>query len=111
MHSVLAGERAHEAGYTQVLWLDGVEQKYLEEVGAMNIFFVIDDEIVTPELNGSILPGITRQSILTLGQEMGYKVEERPIAIEELVAGAESGKLEDDTRETLKAAIENHCTA
>ena len=60
--SLLAGQEAHDAGYTQVLWLDGVEQKYVEEVGAMNIFFVINNELVTPELSGSILPGVTRNS-------------------------------------------------
>ena len=83
--SLLAGEQAHEAGYTQVLWLDGVEQKYLEEVGAMNIFFVIDDEIVTPELNGSILPGITRKSVIELAKHWNQKVSERKISIDEMI--------------------------
>lgn len=64
--SILAGEEAKSAGYDQVLWLDGTERKYVEEVGSMNIFFVIDGTVVTPELNGSILPGITRDSCIKL---------------------------------------------
>jgi branched-chain amino acid aminotransferase len=93
--SLLAGERAHEAGYTQVLWLDGVEQKYLEEVGAMNIFFVIDDEIVTPELNGSILPGITRKSVIELADHWGQKVTERKISIDEIMDAHAAGSLKE----------------
>ena len=97
--SILAGEKAHEAGYSQVLWLDGVEQKYLEEVGSMNIFFVIDDEIVTPELNGSILPGITRNSVIKLANHWNDKVSERKIGIDELMqAGHSSGKLQGSFR-------------
>jgi branched-chain amino acid aminotransferase len=80
--SLLAGDKAHKAGYTQVLWLDGVEQKYVEEVGAMNIFFVIDDELITPQLSGSILPGITRDSVLALGKSWGMKVSEKKISID-----------------------------
>jgi branched-chain amino acid aminotransferase len=93
--SILAGEKAHEAGYSQVLWLDGVEQKYLEEVGSMNIFFVIDDEIVTPELNGSILPGITRNSVIKLANHWNDKVSERKIGIDELMQAHSSGKLQE----------------
>ena len=62
--SLYAAEQAHKKGYTQVLWLDGIEQQYVEEVGAMNIFFVIDGELITPMLSGSILPGITRDSVI-----------------------------------------------
>ena len=91
--SILAGEEAHKEGYAQVLWLDGVEQKYLEEVGSMNIFFVIDGEIVTPELNGSILPGITRNSVIELAKHWNDKVSERKISIDELVQANDSGKL------------------
>jgi branched-chain amino acid aminotransferase len=76
-----------------VLWLDGVEQKYLEEVGSMNIFFVIDGEIVTPELNGSILPGITRNSVIALAKHWNDKVSEKKISIEELMQANASGKL------------------
>ncbi len=93
--SLLAGEHAHDAGYTQVLWLDGVEQKYLEEVGSMNIFFVIDDEIVTPELNGSILPGITRMSVIELAKHWNEKVSERKVSIDELIQAHAAGSLKE----------------
>ena len=93
--SLLAGEKAHKAGYTQVLWLDGVEQKYLEEVGSMNIFFVIDDEIITPELNGSILPGVTRKSVIELAKHWNEKVSERQISIDELLQAHASGSLKE----------------
>ena len=93
--SLLAGEQAHAAGYTQVLWLDGVEQKYLEEVGSMNIFFVIDDEIITPELNGSILPGVTRKTVIELARHWNEKVSERKISIEELMQAHAAGKLQE----------------
>ena len=93
--SLLAGEKAHDAGYTQVLWLDGVEQKYLEEVGAMNIFFVIDDEIITPELNGSILPGITRKSVIALGKHWNEKVTERKLSIDEVIDAHAAGRLKE----------------
>lgn len=93
--SLLAGDQAHKAGYTQVLWLDGVEQKYVEEVGAMNIFFVIDDELITPMLNGSILPGITRDSVLALGRSWGMKVSERKIGIDEVMDAHASGYLKE----------------
>ena len=93
--SLMAGEDAHDAGYTQVLWLDGVEQKYLEEVGSMNIFFVIDDEIITPELNGSILPGITRMSVIELAKHWNEKVSERKISIDELIRAHASGSLKE----------------
>jgi branched-chain amino acid aminotransferase len=93
--SLLAGEKAHETGYTQVLWLDGVEQKYLEEVGSMNIFFVIEDEIVSPALNGSILPGITRKSVIELAKFWNEKVSERRIGIDELMEAHAAGKLQE----------------
>lgn len=93
--SLKAGEKAHELGYSQVLWLDGVEKKYIEEVGAMNIFFKIDGEIVTPELNGSILAGITRDSSITVLKSWGLKVTERRISIDEIYAAHGQGKLEE----------------
>ena len=93
--SILAGEKAHKEGYSQVLWLDGVEQKYLEEVGSMNIFFVISDEIVTPELNGSILPGITRDSVIRLAKHWNDKVSEKKISIDELMQAHADGKLQE----------------
>jgi branched-chain amino acid aminotransferase len=91
--SLYAGDRAHQEGYTQVLWLDGVEQNYIEEVGSMNIFFVIDDEIVTPMLNGSILPGITRDSVIQLAKHWNVKVSEKKISIEDIVDAHASGRL------------------
>ncbi len=93
--SLIAQKKAHDAGYSQVLWLDGVDRKYIEEVGAMNIFFKIDGKVVTPALNGSILPGITRNSVIQLCQKWGYTVEERKISVEELIAAQKEGKLEE----------------
>ncbi|MBA3029715.1 MAG: branched-chain amino acid aminotransferase [Desulfobacteraceae bacterium] len=91
--SLYATELAHKDGYTQVLWLDGVELKYVEEVGSMNIFFVLGDEIVTPRLNGSILSGITRDSVLTMAKSWGLKVSERRIAIDEVFDAHAKGEL------------------
>ena len=92
--SLMASESAAEEGYTQVLWLDAVEGRYVEEVGAMNIFFVYgDDELVTPELSGSILPGITRDSILQLAPSMGYRSREARLDIGEVLKGIESGEI------------------
>lgn len=93
--SLKAQMKAHDAGYSQVLWLDGVERKYIEEVGAMNIFFKINGTVVTPMLNGSILPGVTRRSCIELCKSWGYKVEERRISAEELFNAAKSGELEE----------------
>ena len=93
--SLKAQVKAHDAGYSQVLWLDGVERKYIEEVGAMNIFFKIDGKVVTPMLNGSILPGITRDSVIHLCKEWGIPTEERKISIDEIDAAYKSGKLEE----------------
>ncbi len=93
--STRAGERAAKKGYSQVLWLDGVERKYIEEVGAMNVMFRIDGEIVTPMLTGSILPGITRKSCIEVLKNKGYKVSERLLSVDELVAALENGTLEE----------------
>lgn len=93
--SLRAGKRAAEKGFTQVLWLDGVERKYIEEVGAMNVMFKINGEIVTPMLTGSVLPGITRKSCLEILKEWGYKVTERLISVDELIAAAQDGTLEE----------------
>ncbi len=90
-----AGENAEEKGYTQVLWLDGVHRKYIEEVGAMNVMFKINGEIVTPMLTGSILPGITRKSCIEVLKSKGYKVSERLISVDELVEAMENGTLEE----------------
>jgi branched-chain amino acid aminotransferase len=93
--SLRAGDEAHKTGYSQVLWLDGVEQKYLEEVGSMNIFFVISGEIITPTLTGSILPGITRDSVIALAKLWNMKITERRINIDELMQAYESGNLDE----------------
>lgn len=93
--SLRAGEKAEEKGFTQVLWLDGVHRKYIEEVGSMNVMFKIDGEVVTPELTGSVLPGITRKSCVELLKSQGYKVSERLISIDELEQAARDGKLEE----------------
>ncbi len=90
-----AGERAEKKGYSQVLWLDGVERKYIEEVGAMNVMFKIGDEIVTPALSGSILPGITRKSCIEVLKNKGYKVSERLLSIDELASALENGELKE----------------
>ena len=94
--SLHASHEAGKKGFSQVLWLDGVEQKYIEEVGAMNVMFKINGKIVTPSLaKGSVLPGITRRSALELLRDWGYAVEERDISVDELVDAAESGALEE----------------
>jgi len=93
--SLYAGEKAKKIGYTQVLWLDGVEQKYVEEVGSMNIFFVIDNEIISPELNGSILPGLTRDSVIQLAKYWNMKISERKISIDDVFNAHEAGKLQE----------------
>ena len=86
---------AQNKGYTQVLWLDGVERKYIEEVGTMNIFFKIDGKVVTPLLEGSILDGITRDSSIALLKHWGIPVEERRISIEEIFQAQADGKLDE----------------
>ena len=90
-----AGERAAQKGYSQVLWLDGVERKYIEEVGAMNVMFKINGEIVTPYLSGSILPGITRKSCIEVLKDKGYKVSERHLSVDELKDAMANGTLEE----------------
>ena len=93
--STRAAEKAGQKGYSQVLWLDGVERKYIEEVGAMNVMFKIDGEIVTPALTGSILPGVTRKSCVEMLKSEGYKVSERKLSVEELEDAMKNGKLEE----------------
>ncbi|MDW7659363.1 MAG: branched-chain amino acid aminotransferase [Bacillota bacterium] len=93
--SLIAQANAYAAGYVQVLWLDGVQRRYIEEVGSMNVFFVIDGKLVTPELNGSILPGITRRTVLELAAKLGYQTEERQIDIDELSTAAGEGRVEE----------------
>ncbi|OUQ76158.1 branched-chain amino acid aminotransferase [Flavonifractor sp. An100] len=93
--SLRAGDRAEKNGYSQVLWLDGVHRKYIEEVGSMNVMFKVAGKILTPDLNGSVLPGITRRSCIQLLKEWGYEVEERRISAEELFEAAAQGTLEE----------------
>jgi branched-chain amino acid aminotransferase len=93
--SLKAQDEAEKQKYTQVLWLDGVERKYIEEVGTMNVFFVIGDEIVTPSLQGSILSGITRMSTIEILKAWGLKVSERRISIEEIAQASKEGRLKE----------------
>jgi branched-chain amino acid aminotransferase len=93
--SLKAQNEAAEAGYTQVLWLDGCERKYVEEVGTMNVFFIIDNEVITPALQGSILAGITRMSCIEILRSWGMKVTERAISIEEIAQAADEGRLNE----------------
>lgn len=91
--SLLAQQEAKQKGYDNVIWLDGIEKKYIEECGTMNIAFVINDKVVTPKLTGTILAGITRDSVLTMFRDLGMPVEERLIAIDELVQAYDQGEL------------------
>ncbi len=93
--SLIGQQKAEENGYAQVLWLDGIYHKYIDEVGAMNVFFKINGEIITPKLEGSILPGVTRRSAIELLRSEGYTVTERRISIDEVSEAHDSGKLEE----------------
>jgi branched-chain amino acid aminotransferase len=93
--SLMASEEAKELGFTQVLWLDCAERRYIEEVGTMNIFFLMEDALVTPALSGSILPGITRDSVMKLAASWDIRVEERPITIDEVIEKAQTGELKE----------------
>ena len=94
--SLIGQQKAEALGYSQVLWLDGVEHKYIDEVGAMNVFFVIDGVVVTPTLEeGNILPGVTRNSCIQLLKNMGYKVEERKLTLQEVIDAYKEGKLNE----------------
>ena len=94
--SLRAGEKAEELGFSQVLWLDGVHKKYIEEVGSMNVMFKINGKIVTPSLvSGSVLPGVPRRSCIQLLKDWGYEIEERDISVDELIHAAETGELEE----------------
>lgn len=91
--SLLAAEEAHAKGYTQVLWLDAVSRKFMEEVGTMNMFFVVDNIVITAPLDGTILPGITRDSVITLCRHWGLTVEERYLSVDELLHAQKTGAL------------------
>lgn len=92
---LLAAEEARKNGFAQVLWLDAAERRYVEEVGTMNVFFVIENEVVTPSLTGSILPGITRDSVIRLVKDWGIRMSERPITIDEIASAIRSGRLKE----------------
>ncbi len=93
--SIRAGEKATSKGYAQVMWLDGIERKYIDEVGSMNVMFKIAGKLITPDLTGSVLPGITRKSCLDLARAWGIEVEERPVSIDELIEAIENNTLEE----------------
>jgi branched-chain amino acid aminotransferase len=93
--TLLPAEEAKKKGFTQVLWLDGVEKKYVEEVGTMNLFFLIGDELITPPLEGTILPGVTRDSVIHLARDWKIKVLERRISIDEIFKASKEGKLKE----------------
>ena len=94
--SLLAGKKAREQGYSQVLWLDAVTRDFIDEVGAMNIMFVMNDELITPPLDqGTILAGITRDSVLTLANEWGINVSERQITVDEVFDAHKQGTLQE----------------
>jgi len=94
-NSLLAAEEAKKKGFTQVLWLDGCEKRWVEEVGTMNMFFVIDDEIITAPLTGSILAGITRDSVIRIVRDWGLNMKEKAVSIDEVAAAATSGRLKE----------------
>lgn len=91
--SLMPAKKAQEKGFDQVLWLDGVERKYIEEVGSMNIFFLYENELVTPALNGSILPGVTRDSVIKLAKHWNIKVREDKLSIDEIMNDISTGKI------------------
>lgn len=93
--SFLPARQAQKNGYTQVLWLDAMEHKYIEEVGTMNIFFLMGDKLISPKLGGSVLPGITRRSVLAVAKEWGFEVEERRITIDEVFEAHQDGELKE----------------
>jgi len=93
--SLKGQEKAEKMGYAQVLWLDGIEHKYIDEVGAMNVFFVIGDKVITPKLEGNILPGVTRDSVINYLTSKGYTVEERRISIDEVYEAGKNGELKE----------------
>jgi branched-chain amino acid aminotransferase len=93
--SLYAGQIAKNMGYTQVLWLDAIERRYIEEVGTSNVFFVIGDELITPPLSGSILPGITRDTVIKIAKRWGINFSERPLSMDEFIGTLGEGKLKE----------------
>lgn len=105
--SLLPATRANERGYDQVMWMDGHEFKYIQEVGTMNLFFVIDGKVVTPATDGAILKGITRDSVLSILKDKGYTIEERAVTVDEVVAAHKNGLLQEAFG-TGTAAVVSH---
>ena len=103
--SMLAEKEAQAKGYATMLWLDAKEHLYVEECGVMNVFFVIAGKVVTPKLSGTILPGVTRDSVITILRDLGFSVEERPITITEVIAAHKSGQLTECFGTGTAAAI------
>ncbi len=93
--SLLPAKKAAEEGYDQLIWTDATEHKYIEESGTMNLMTIIDGKIVTPPAGETILGGITRDAVLTIANDLGYKVEERPLSVDEVIEAQKAGKLED----------------
>lgn len=93
--SLYPATMARKEGYDQVMWLDGIHKRYIQEVGTMNIFFVVNDEVITPNLDGAILAGITRDSIINILKDQGFKITERPISIDEVMEAGEQGSLKE----------------
>jgi branched-chain amino acid aminotransferase len=91
--ALMADQEARDAGFSAVMWLDAIEHRYVEECGVMNVFFVIDDQVVTPALSGTILPGVTRDSVITLLRDMGITIKESRISMDEIFEAHEQGKL------------------
>ena len=103
--TIRAQENAKLEGFTQVMWLDAIERKYVEEIGTSNAFFVINDTVITPPLNGTILPGITRSSVIELLRSWGIGIKERQISIDEVIAAADSGALTESFASGTAAVI------
>jgi branched-chain amino acid aminotransferase len=103
--SLLAAKLAAQKGYSQVLWLDAKEHRFVEEGGAMNIFFIINNKLVTPPLGGTILPGITRKSLLEMAGDMGIEAEERPLDIHDIAEGIASGDVTESFAAGTAAVI------
>ncbi|MDR2350526.1 MAG: branched-chain amino acid aminotransferase, partial [Deltaproteobacteria bacterium] len=103
--SLLATENAARKGFTQLLWLDCVHHKFVDEVGSMNIFFVIDDTVITSPLKGTVLPGITRATVLTVAKDMGLKTEERPVSIDEILEAQKNNRLSESFGSGTAAVI------
>jgi branched-chain amino acid aminotransferase len=93
--SLIAGDKAKKLGYDQVLWLDAKNKKFIDEVGSMNIFVIIDGQVLTPSLDGTVLHGITRNSVIRILKDQGYNVAERKISIDEIIEAHKNGKLQE----------------